>query len=97
MKQLQTDEWIDLARCDGMDTKLFFDKYEEDPELAKKIDNVCLSCPAIKYCFEKGTSDLSWGVWGGIYLVDGRPDSMRNAHKTSEVWNQILDGVKTNG
>ena len=47
-------EWYDLALCLGMDTNLFFDKYEADINIAKGIDEACLSCPIIKICFEKG-------------------------------------------
>ena len=46
------DEWRGEARCAGLDVNLFFDKYEEDPKLADKIDKtVCLHCPVIKECF----------------------------------------------
>jgi hypothetical protein len=82
--------WSDEALCNGMDVEKFFDKYEEDPELAKKIDSLCLACPVIKTCFQIGCSTESWGVWGGTYLVDGEIDKSRNSHKTKEVWKRIL-------
>ncbi len=31
-------KWFDIAICRGMDTNLFFDKYESDPVIAASID-----------------------------------------------------------
>ena len=35
-------EWYHLALCDGMDTNLFYDKYESDINIAKNIEKVQL-------------------------------------------------------
>ena len=35
---LEDFDWYDLAVCRGMDTNLFYDKYEADPNIAKNID-----------------------------------------------------------
>ena len=35
------------------------------------IDNLCAGCPVSRTCFAVGISTKEWGVWGGIYLVDG--------------------------
>jgi hypothetical protein len=82
-------KWYDFALCKGMDTNLFFDKYESDINIAKSIDNACLSCPVVDLCYEAGTSDSSYGVWGGIYLNSGSVDKMRNAHKTKSIWKEL--------
>jgi len=58
-------KWYDFALCKGMDTNLFFDKYESDINIAKSIDNACLSCPVIDICYDVGKSENSYGVWGG--------------------------------
>lgn len=87
---VETAEWKDLAVCFGTDTNLFFDYYESDTMMAKTVDSMCLSCPIMSQCLEMGTDNSEWGVWGGIYLVSGKPDANRNAHKTKEVW----DGIK---
>lgn len=82
-------EWQDLAICNGMDVNLFFDKYESDINIARNIDEMCISCPVKKMCYEYGSENDSYGVWGGIYLNSGLNDKIRNAHKTKEVWKKL--------
>jgi hypothetical protein len=93
------DEWRNKARCAGMDLNLFFEKYEEDIEVAKRIDNkICLHCPVIKECFNYATKMeepyKAHGVFGGVFFVDGEISKSRNAHKTQEVWEEILTAVR---
>jgi hypothetical protein len=83
--------WKKDAACKSLDPELFFDKYEEDPDLAKAVDQICLGCPVISRCFEVGTSLNNYGVWGGVYLVEGEPDKSRNLHKTQTVWTEIME------
>lgn len=78
--------WKDKAECLGMDTNLFFDKYEEDDHLANSIDHLCQRCPVIKECFAWGISNKEWGVWGGVYIKDGKIDKEFNRHKTKNGW-----------
>jgi len=82
-------KWKDDAKCLGMDTNLFFDKYEEDQSIAKAVDKLCQSCPVNKTCFAVGNSNKEWGVHGGIYLRDGNIDKEFNAHKTKQDWADI--------
>lgn len=82
-------QWWHLAACQGMDTNLFFDKYELDVNMAKAIDQCCLSCPVIKMCYKSGIENNEYGVWGGIYLSSGSLDKMKNIHKTKDIWKQI--------
>jgi hypothetical protein len=81
--------WDDLAVCKGMDTNLFFDKYESDINIAKNIDQACLSCPVSKMCHDAGVNGNEYGVWGGIYLTSGIADKNKNLHKTSEIWKRL--------
>jgi hypothetical protein len=90
---LEALEWQDLALCDGMETNLFYDDYESDEQVALMIDQACLSCPVLAQCLERGVDNSEWGVWGGIYLVSGKPDMNRNAHKTQEIWQQIKERI----
>lgn len=78
--------WKDDAECLGMDTNIFFDKYEEDQSFAKSVDNICFRCKVNKECFATGVSQKEWGVWGGVYLKDGKIDKEFNAHKNKEDW-----------
>lgn len=78
-------QWQDLALCLGMDTNLFFDSYETDPNIAKSIDQACMSCPVIAMCYKYGIESDNYGVWGGVYLSSGTPDKSKNSHKTKEV------------
>jgi hypothetical protein len=82
-------QWQDLALCLGMDTNLFFDLYETDVNVAKNIDQACISCPVIAMCYKYGTESDNYGVWGGIYLSSGTPDKSKNSHKTKEVSKRI--------
>jgi len=92
-KSMLSEEWIVKAKCRSLDRELFFDKYEEDSVLAKTVDEICLTCPVITDCFNHGTTNAEWGVWGGVYLVDGEINNTKNAHKTKEKWLEILDAV----
>src|SRR5665647_165799 len=83
--------WEDLALCNGMDTNLFFDDYEAGKQVARQIDECCLSCPVFKECQTQGV-DGNYGVFGAIYWNgSGRPDVNRNEHKTEAVWQRIRE------
>ena len=82
-------DWFDLAICRGMDTNLFFDKYETDPNIAKAIDEACMSCPVARICYQSGVDNNEYGVWGGVYLSAGSTDNSKNTHKTPDVWKKI--------
>jgi hypothetical protein len=82
-------QWYHLAVCAGMDTNLFYEKYEADVNIAKSIDEACLSCPVIQICYKAGKQDNEHGVWGGIYLNSGSIDKARNVHKTQNVWKRL--------
>lgn len=93
LNKLKSDEdsikWWHLAACQGMDTNLFFDKYEIDPAIANAIDQCCLSCPVIKMCYDSGVENNEYGVWGGIYLSSGSIDKMKNIYKDKNIWKII--------
>ena len=99
LSDMFVDEWRQKAKCAGMDLNLFFDKYEESLEVAVKVDNeICLHCPVIKECFDYATQMeepyKANGVFGGVFFVDGEISKSRNAHKTQEVWEEILAAVR---
>jgi len=82
-------KWRDFSACHGMDTNLFFDKYELDVNIAKNVDEACLSCPVIDICYATAVKNKEYGVWGGIYLSAGEIDKQRNTHKTKDVWKRL--------
>jgi hypothetical protein len=82
-------DWWHLAICRGMDTNLFYEKYESDANTAKSIDEACFACPVSKLCYQSSVDNNESGVWGGIYLNAGSVDKARNIHKTPEVWKRI--------
>jgi len=90
---LEELEWQDLALCDGMPTNMFYDDYEADIQVARVIDEACLSCPVLAQCLERGVENSEWGVWGGIYLTSGKPDMNRNSHKTQDIWEAIKERI----
>lgn len=94
---LEDITWKDLALCDGtMPTRMFYEDYESDEQVAKVVDEACLSCPVMVQCLQTGIDNDEWGVWGGIYLVSGKPDKNRNAHKTEDVRKQMKERLGAN-
>lgn len=94
------ERWQDLASCHGMAPRFFqkddnnAENYEEDVEIAKITDQMCLSCPVIQQCLDKGQKGNEWGVWGGVFLSAGKIDKSRNSHKTKEIlkeWSGRVD------
>jgi hypothetical protein len=81
--------WWRFAICNNMDTEDFFDNYEASPQVAQAIDEVCLSCPVMYSCFKEGVEEKKTGVWGGVYLLNGKKDRVKNSHKTPRVWERI--------
>lgn len=87
-------EWKDKAACKDYDINLFFDKYEEDVSLRPAIDSVCSGCPMARRCFAVGVSQKEWGVWGGVYLENGKVSREFNRNKSkldwAETWKNLM-------
>jgi hypothetical protein len=83
---MNKNEWKNNSACQDFDTDLFFEKYEEKPELRPQIDDICSDCPVLRQCFAVGVSQKEWGVWGGIYLEGGKISREFNRHRTKEDW-----------
>lgn len=78
--------WKDDADCLNYDVNLFFDKYEEDESVRPAIDTLCAECPLARQCFAVGVSQKEWGIWGGIYLENGKISREFNRHRTKQQW-----------
>jgi hypothetical protein len=88
-------EWKDLAPCKDWDTNLFFDKYEEDLELRPQIDEFCSECPLVRHCFAVGVSQKEWGVWGGVYLENGKISRDASKHRSKQDWANVWKVLTT--
>lgn len=78
--------WKDQAACLGMELNDFFDNYEEDVETRQDIDSICGSCPVARQCFAVGVSNKGWGVWGGVYIENGKISREFGNHRTKAQW-----------
>jgi hypothetical protein len=78
--------WKNDALCLGLETNIFFEKYEDNGDSRKMIDSLCISCPVAKQCFAVGVSGKEWGVWGGVYIESGEISREFNNHKNKEDW-----------
>lgn len=76
---------------DGPGNDFWFEQYERSQEVARNIDEMCLTCPVIKACAKSGVDNKRDGVWGGVYLQNGKPIDSKNKHKTEEVWQSLRD------
>lgn len=80
--------WKDQGKCSGLDTNIFFDKYEEDVDSRLMVDTLCRGCPVARQCFAVGVSGKEWGVWGGVYLESGEISREFNKHRTKVDWSE---------
>lgn len=83
--------WYHLSLCRGMRTNLFYDDYESSEELAKTVDGICDACPVKMICRQEGYEKKEYGVWGGVFLINGKPTKARNEHKEDLEWKRIMD------
>lgn len=85
-------DWTEKAKCLGMETNLFFDKYEEDVDLRTAVDALCSSCPVQRECLATAISRPewnTWGVWGGVYFEKGKLSKEFNSHKDNNAWSNV--------
>ena len=90
---MRNHKWKDQAKCQGLDTNLFFDKYEESESIRKGIETLCMECPVKKICFAIGISSKEWGVWGGVYLENGNISREFSKHKTKSDWADLWQSL----
>jgi hypothetical protein len=48
--------WKDEAVCLGLETNIYFDKYEDQENSRHNVDALCKQCPVKKICFANGVS-----------------------------------------
>lgn len=91
----ETLKWQDLASC-GRAPDLaenFFDNYEKSTAIAIQVDEICLTCPVVKECYDYGQYNEQTGVWGGFWLDKGEISSNRNKHKTPEIVSKLSERI----
>jgi hypothetical protein len=86
LKERDSFTWKDVGSCRGMPTEWFFEQYEKDAIHARQVDETCLNCPVARACLLYGGKNKEDGVWGGVYLVNGKKSDQYNEHKTEEFW-----------
>lgn len=92
---MQSQEWMKKASCQNFDTELFFDKYEEDLALRPAIDKLCSECPVARQCFAVGVSQKAYGVWGGVYLDNGKISREFGRHRSKADWSETWKYLTT--
>lgn len=85
--------WTKQGTCFSHDTNIFFDIYENNPKVRNVIDDMCSSCPVRRTCFATAVSNKEWGVWGGVYLEDGKISAEFNNHKTNIDWQKTWQSL----
>ena len=78
--------WKEDAACKDMDTNVFFDIYEENEDVRPAVEKICFSCPVMRQCFAVGISQKQTGVWGSIYLDNGKISREFNRHRSKKDW-----------
>jgi WhiB family redox-sensing transcriptional regulator len=94
------ESWRKLAKCDGMDTELFFPPRDKDKykNIADKAKNVCWGkdgkpeCRVRKECLLYAVEvETSYGIWGGLSNRE-RNALVRKAKKNGKTLEQWLRG-----
>jgi WhiB family transcriptional regulator, redox-sensing transcriptional regulator len=61
---VQEPNWLDQARCRGMDPDRFFVRGIAQ---ARPVIRVCERCPVRDQCLDYAVAnDITFGVWGGL-------------------------------
>lgn len=89
---------VDSADPDAVRTVFdpVFDDYEDDTPpytVRKATDELCLSCPVQRECYDYGKRLGETGVYGGVYLSAGSEDRTRNDHKSRETWDRVRKAI----
>jgi WhiB family redox-sensing transcriptional regulator len=66
------DSWRGRARCNGLETEIFF-PISEDPEAATTAKSICRECPVRQECLAYAMSTgQPYGIWGGLTTLERR-------------------------
>lgn len=86
-------DWKEEASCLNLDTNIFFDKYEEDEDLRRAVDNLCNACPVRRTCLLDAISRHEYGVHAAVYLENGKISREFNNHKKPADWFKVWQSL----
>lgn len=86
--------WMRDADCTQLPLDLFFERYENDPKIAAEVDEVCFGCPVMKDCRDFGVRTNATGCFGGVYLLLGKFNRAKNAHKSPAIQEAFIEAIK---
>lgn len=78
---IENELWKLEGNCLNDPINIYFESYEDYPEVANRVDSICNECPMRQRCLEYAVDNDLSGVWGGRYLVLGKYSRSRNSHK----------------
>lgn len=87
------NSWTEKSKCLSLDTNIFFEKYEEEPDIRPAVDSLCKGCPVQRECLANAVSRQEWGVWGGVYFEKGKISKEFNNHKQQNDWFDIWQSL----
>jgi hypothetical protein len=64
--------WQDLAKCQGMDTNLFYEGCEENKAVYENLKLLCYYCPVKLNCQKEAEKNMESGFWAGNYYFKGK-------------------------
>lgn len=80
--------WIKDAKChrENLPSSFFFEGFERgDAFFQMHVRNICENCPVNIECLAMGIETKSSGIWGGIFLENGREKKRRKNKKKEKV------------
>jgi hypothetical protein len=87
-------DWRDFGSCVGdTDPEAWFDTYENNKSIRPAVDHTCMECPVQRTCFAYGVSHKQWGVWGGVYLIEGDPSMEFSDHRSKSDWADLWESL----
>jgi hypothetical protein len=70
----KTVGWMEEASCKEIPKAAFFEDFEfGSNDTREKTVELCVGCPSCQECGSYGVATKSTGLWGGKWLMAGKP------------------------